>query len=400
MRSDMRVCIIPSWCPTDKAPHAGAFFFTQAHALAEQRREWEIAICRFDLARSRFPRNPLHWPRFIQDVITTPRVHHEKANSGLHIFTVYLPYMPRMRGKDAWHTNAYALARHAHRALKAFGHADIIHAQSCYPAGAAMHYLRQDVQSCYVLTEHLGPFPPASLCEADGTPSPVVTKAYAASDAVSAVSGALGERIKTFGLATDVTILPNSIASDYGSIAKRTPKGPVRFLNIANPSHAKGTDILLHAFAALDADAELHIVGSGHERVHFEGMARTLGIADKVKFIGHVTPDALHAHYHACDALVVASQSETFSLVCIEALAHGKPVIATRCGGPEDIINEANGILIPVSDSAALQTAMARMILEHSHYVPDKLRADVMARFSANTVIPRIESWYAAALSA
>lgn len=394
----MRVCIIPSWCPTDKAPHAGAFFFTQAHALAQMRPEWEIAICRFDLSRARCARNPLRWPRFIYDAITTPRIRHEKASSGLHIFTVHMPYMPRMKGKDAWHTNAYALARHVRRVLRAFGHADVVHAQACYPAGAAMHYLRQDIPSCYVLTEHLGPFPPASLRDDAGAPSPVVTRAYAACEAVSAVSSALAERIRSCGLATDVTILPNSIAPDYGAIAKRARKGPVRFLNIANPSHAKGTDTLLEAFALLDADAVLHIVGAGDEKGHFERMASSLAIADKVIFVGHVEPDAMHGYYNACDALVVASQSETFSLVCIEALAHGKPVIATQCGGPEDIINEANGMLVPVADSAALQTAMARMILEHNHYVPDTLRADVMARFGAHAVVPRIESWYNTAL--
>ena len=77
---------------------------------------------------------------------------------------------------------------------------------------------------------------------------------------------------------------------------------------------------------------------------------------------------------------------ETFSVVTGEALAQGKPVIATRCGGPQGFVKPENGLLIPVGDTTALAKAM-RTIMDHPKmYDPVRIRASVHASFSPEAV--------------
>jgi glycosyltransferase involved in cell wall biosynthesis len=66
----------------------------------------------------------------------------------------------------------------------------------------------------------------------------------------------------------------------------------------------------------------------------------------------------------------MASDFETFGVVLIEALAMGRPVIATDCGGPREIVNESNGMLVPARDNGALARAMQRMVEQRHRYEP------------------------------
>jgi len=103
--------------------------------------------------------------------------------------------------------------------------------------------------------------------------------------------------------------------------------------------------------------------------------------------------------YRECDAFVLPSRGETFGIVFIEALAHGKPLIATRCGGPQDIVHAENGLLVPMDSVEELAIAMERMIQTSGNYSPQILRADFLARFSASAVIDTMEDWYVALMN-
>jgi glycosyltransferase involved in cell wall biosynthesis len=92
-----------------------------------------------------------------------------------------------------------------------------------------------------------------------------------------------------------------------------------------------------------------------------EALARGLGVADRVTFAGHVTDSV--SVLPGLDVLVCASREEGFSLAVLEAMASGIPVVATRCGGPEDmIVDEATGLLVPPEDPAALARAVSRVL--------------------------------------
>jgi len=99
----------------------------------------------------------------------------------------------------------------------------------------------------------------------------------------------------------------------------------------------KGLDILLRAVACLDRnDLRLLIVGGeaeGGEVARLRSLARELGIAEKVVFLGAVEHERMPLFYNAANVCVVPSYYESFCLVAIEALACGTPVVASRVGG-------------------------------------------------------------------
>ena len=97
---------------------------------------------------------------------------------------------------------------------------------------------------------------------------------------------------------------------------------------------------------------------------------------------------------HQCDVFVLPSLYETFGVVLIEALAAGKPVIATRCGGPESIVNDENGLLVAPANSDALGRAMRQMVEAIDRFNKDIIRSDCIARFSRQAVIEQLGRVY------
>jgi glycosyltransferase involved in cell wall biosynthesis len=135
------------------------------------------------------------------------------------------------------------------------------------------------------------------------------------------------------------------------------------FGNLGQITARKGQLELLRAFADAAPDAALVIAGAplfNQDHLYLEQVKRAvdeLGLAGRVFFLGPRAdaPELLAA----CDVFVLNSQSEAFSLVVLEALACGAPVIATAVGGtPEVVVNHYTGWLVPYGDGAALAAAL------------------------------------------
>ncbi len=121
----------------------------------------------------------------------------------------------------------------------------------------------------------------------------------------------------------------------------------------------KGFDLLLEAFARLGAGAahaDLLLAGDGEERPNLEALARRLGLADRVCFLGRVGPSDVVRLLNGCVCLVVPSRAEPFGIVALEGLAAGKPVVATRVGGMGPFLEEflarrnAGRVGVPAAD--------------------------------------------------
>lgn len=396
----MRIFILPSWCPSVDQPLAGTFFLEQAHAIAQLRPEWIVAFCQFDLARSRFPHRPGQVPRFVRDWFGTPPLVYEKARSGLYVYRVWAPYLPHFGLQGKWQANVRALAQQAKLALddfiRRFGKPDLIHAHAVYPGGAAAVSLGREYGVPVGLTEHLGPFPPPTLCLPSGEMMPLLIDAYLGVSRCSAVSQPLADRINKLGLAHEIAVLPNFLPDNFGTNRSSLLKlhDGFSFLSVGGPTHAKGTDVLLKALSHIESNVTLSIVGESPELPIFKQMAVDLGLGGRVRWLGAVPRDQMPAQYLACDAFVLPSQSETFGIAFIEALAFGKPIIATRSGGPEDIVNKGNGLLVALNSVSELSEAMQYMVAHAGNYASDFLRADFLARFSATASVARLEAWY------
>lgn len=120
--------------------------------------------------------------------------------------------------------------------------------------------------------------------------------------------------------------------------------------------HFKRVDLLLKAVASLDGiRPHLLIVGGGDLQPAYERLAQDLGISGLVHFTGPVAQHELPPYIAAGDVLVLPSNVESFGLVLIEAMACGRPVIATDLPGPRQVIAHGqDGFLVPLDDAKAL----------------------------------------------
>jgi glycosyltransferase involved in cell wall biosynthesis len=134
-------------------------------------------------------------------------------------------------------------------------------------------------------------------------------------------------------------------------------------------------------------DFVLHIVGEGVDRARLEGLAREQGLLDKkVFFHGSLNTRELIDYFRNAHLFVLFSNFETFSVVTAEALACGVPVIVTRCGGPEEYVDETCGLVIEPRDEDSLVEAMDYILGNLSKYDSKKISQYAHSRFGADTV--------------
>lgn len=111
----------------------------------------------------------------------------------------------------------------------------------------------------------------------------------------------------------------------------------------------KGFDLLLHAFAQLaelHPDIDLFIAGAGEEQAALEKLRNELDIMDRVLFYGRATPQEVASLLNGCEFAVVSSRREAFGIAALEAMAAGRPVLATRVGGlPEVLAGTGNKLV-------------------------------------------------------
>jgi glycosyltransferase involved in cell wall biosynthesis len=166
---------------------------------------------------------------------------------------------------------------------------------------------------------------------------------------------------------------------------------------IGNVRTPKAYDVLLRAARTLlDRSQRFHMVIAGDCANalgrELQQLSRDLEIERNVTFLG-LRPDVSRI-LNNLDVFVLSSDTEGFSIACIEAMACGVPVVATRSGGPEQILEGAAGLLVPTADPTALALAVAELLTsrELSAELTAKARRRVQERYSLTTMLSRYEA--------
>lgn len=211
-----------------------------------------------------------------------------------------------------------------------------------------------------------------TLVGKDPTYKPVVTFSINQSDGVTAVSENLKEdTYKHFEVKKDIKVIPNFIdlerfnlkAKDHFKLAI-APNNERVVVHTSNFRKVKRTQDVVHIFEKIQKviPSKLLMVGDGPERVYCEQLCRDLEICDNVRFLGK--QDAVEEILSVADLFVMPSESESFGLAALEAMACKVPVITSDAGGlPELNINGVTGFMDQVGDIEAM-AAHAIFILE------------------------------------
>lgn len=190
------------------------------------------------------------------------------------------------------------------------------------------------------------------------------------STAVTAVSEALRkETISQFNIKRDIEVIPNFVdiqrygRGDAAARARIAPPGVSIVSHVSNFRKVKRIPDVLHVFARIaeTCPAKLVLVGDGPERPEAETLARRLGIVEHVLFLGKTSE--VERILGISDLFLLPSESESFGLAALEAMASGVPVIASRVGGLPEVINHGvNGFLEPVGDVEAMATHAIQLL--------------------------------------
>lgn len=160
-------------------------------------------------------------------------------------------------------------------------------------------------------------------------------------------------------------VIPDGIDLDRFPPKAYPCRERVQILGVGRLVPRKGFDVLIRAVAMLPSllPFEVVLVGDGPERETLESLARSLGVAERVQFVGSVPYNALPARYAEADIYVLSSHAEGMPLVVLEAMATGLPIVATDVQGIRELVADGvNGWRFPVNDAEALAAYLARLI--------------------------------------
>jgi glycosyltransferase involved in cell wall biosynthesis len=194
--------------------------------------------------------------------------------------------------------------------------------------------------------------------------------------------------------------------ADPAELRRRLGIGPGRFVVgwFGRMTAVKRTQDLVDALVALrdcGVDACLLLVGDGADREQLEARAKERGVAQHLYLLGYQQDVA--PWYHVADAVVLSSANEGTPVTIIEALAAGRPVVATDVGGVADVVRDGvDGLLVPAGDADAMAERLARIAAdpELGAALGASGRQRVLARYAVERLVDDVDRLYRALLSA
>ncbi|REJ05212.1 glycosyltransferase [Halobacillus trueperi] len=377
----MHILIIPSWYSSDENPVLGSFFKEQAIALKNSGFRVTVAYTEIKSIYSKDIFNPSRFG-FQKGYETNLLTYRFKA----------LNFLPKI--KNGANIITYKkLDILIKKVIEENGRPDIIHLHSFVGAGYAVEKISEKYRIPYVITEHHTGFSRGIFSDHE---LKTLKKVLEGSEEVIAVGRGLYKDMKKY-TNKEINIVPNMVDIDKFkkmNIYKKD-NNCFYFLSVGFLTYKKGFDLLIKAFKELNlTDTKLLIGGDGEEKENLQTLAKDLGLEERVEFLGAITRDEVNKYMNLCDAFVLPSRHETFGVVFIEALAVGKPIIASSCEGPLDIVNEDNGLIVPIENTEELTKAMKYLYTNRKDYDEDRIRTDCIAKYSNEAVIEKLDTIY------
>jgi glycosyltransferase involved in cell wall biosynthesis len=269
---------------------------------------------------------------------------------------------------------------------------DIIHSHLSYPAGFLGTIIQKRKEIPCVLTEHswINKYFRSRihrLC---------VLYTLKHASAVVSVSQALKDDMNHY-CKRQICVIPNVIEMKKFSVSGTLKKDNKLNIGILGGmgNYRKGLDILIRAVSFLnDLELTVHIGGDGKLLSRFKDLAKELDVAGRCIFYGEIKPESVQDFYSKLDVYVLPSRDETFGVVVVEAMASGLPVIATRCGGPEEIITEETGVLVEKENPQEFARAIRSVAGNPGSYNREAIRNYVLKKYSPDIFAASISEVY------
>jgi glycosyltransferase involved in cell wall biosynthesis len=393
----MNVFFIPSWYPSATDSLSGIFFRDQALGLVRNISEIKIGISTWGQNDEKL----LLWSR--QPFKTISKFLFERKPEECENELVGGRVTEYFSPEYTWSSkiskgnmdriilaNLHNLEKYNNR----HGKVDIIHAHVGYPAGHIARTISERKNIPYIITEQMSPFPHRHFKSKNGQIIPDLFKAYQNSGRNVAISESLANDMKKQSI-RNIEIIPNLVDETFftpGSEAAKNEK--FVFFSLGRMVPQKGIDILLKAFASQEFEVQLRIGGNGPFLNSYKKLSKDLGIDHKIVWLGQLDKAGALREFQNCDAFVLPSRHESMGVVFAEAMACGKPVIGTMCGGPEEFIDGSTGYLVAIEDVKGLVNSLKNMMINRRNFNAKLIREKFEERFSSRVVAENIFGIY------
>ena len=368
----MHVLFLPSWYPAEDDPIRGSFFREQAQALARSGHRVSV------FARHQADVRGYEVKKTEDGGLTEYHIRYHVLRLPVN-FLYVLFIMCRLIRKEFRNDRP-----------------DIIHVQS-YGAGIYARALKRLFGIPFVLTEHTSRIKRTLPAAEEAR----IRRCCRSASALIAVSQGLAEHMRRF-TDREIRVIPNMVDPRFLDTPLRDPaEGRFRYVFVGNLSEAKGVFELLDAFTSLrvaERETELVFCGDGDAREEILRRIRERGLSDSVFLRGQVSREQCAREIMDACVLVLPSRSETFGVVCAEALACGRPIVTTKTDAWPSMVTPATGLAVEIGDPDGLRDAMERVCREYGLYDAETIRAYCRDRFSPGTVCRRITRVYEEAL--
>jgi len=380
----VKVLVTSRLYPSSATPSRGTFVHEQARFLQKH--------CALDVV-SPTPFS-LPWPgggRWSAYGRVAPR----EVLDGLEVcYPRFLSFPRRLFFTGLWRRYLGALRRAARGATP-----DLIHAHLAYPDGLAAIEYGREIGRPVVISVHGHDV--REIPDANPLWRALVARALQGAERVIASSGDVRARVRALGVPDErVRAIPQGVDCQlFKPLGDRVPgAGGWRLLYVGRFDERKGVGVLLEAMRAIRErrdDVSLRLVGGSPvsgTAAEFRDRSRDLG--DCVEFVDEQPHEAIPAIMAESDVFVLPSFYDSFGIVLVEALACGVPVVATRCGGPEDIVQEGLGRLVGVGDAGDLARGILAVLDEYAAFDRTEMRRKVAAAYDYRRVAERIYGVY------
>ena len=380
----MHVLILPSWYPTYPGDFGGSFFREQALALHQHGCQVGVTYPQLRSLRQ--------W----KAIFSGKRGVEEELDQGMPTYRLHgMNWYPRLPvlGRRKWLKDGLKIFEHY---VRKNGKPDLLHAHSIFNAGILAYQIHNRYEIPFLITEHSTAFARGLVSDKD---MKIATDVVAQSRKNFAVSNEFSKLLtKMLPASSPWEVMENLVNQKFleKPIAKKNTS-KFTFINVAIATSKKCQLNIVDAFSRKfqqNQNVQLLIAGDGPELPRLTQRAVALGIENQVSFPGKISRDQVLQQMSESNAFVLASRYETFGVVVIEALALGLPVVATRCGGPETIVRESDGILIPVDDVESLAQAMESVYENYEQYNAAEIRHACRVRFSEQAITNRLMTAY------
>ena len=377
------ILLLPSWYPANTKDIRGSFFREQALALV--RAGYQVGVVTSEL------RSLKNW----KSIFSLNHGCFYENDQGINTFrfrTMYwFPKLYKLINQLSFFGGVLALENY----IKKFGKPDLIHVHSCLYMGRVAQYAKRKYGIKYVVTEHSSGY---------------VRKIYNAY-LLNYTKNILQHSSKNIAVSKDManffkkTLTPNltdwvTIPNIVNPLFFQNPlyekdKNNNVFINVAFMNKNKKQINIVKAIEGLRDQGinniKLLLIGDGTERYRIEEYIKEKKLTN-IECLGLLSREDVVKLMAKSDFFVLSSDFETFGVVAIEALACGLPVVSTKCGGPEDIVNPSNGLLVDKDNVPSLQEGLQNIM--DINYDFGKIRQDCYAQYSEKAVVEKLNQIY------